>query len=578
MVKPKVILFRPPIEYIPKNNHHVLYHKIVKSLDVNFDVTIAEKEVCDIPHMLEQYEPDIVIFQFVKGLFDNFSFTGIDSLKNTLKLGLVTIDHASALKAHFIKMMQKYDISYVFAIALGMGYSLAELRNYIYYYPHFIDSKINNDYGLEKIVPVLLTGNFGFNKKQYLWRKQIESPIKKTFPFLHFGHPGYKMNNINSDILHISGQKYFKTINSSWITPTSGGFRNQLVMKHLEIPGSRSCLVCKPSSNVEAYGFKDMENCVFSEPDEIVEKFNWLFENPDELQRITDNGYNLVHSRHSENHRPQIYQWYQLMKQKKPGQKIIQPSLFGDLELVDEDSPRETVHIKGGLDIEKLTQADKFLAQGKYASAEKLCLEVVDYAEYIYDAKLRLYFIYMMYRGTKPLAYQNFRQLFFFGECSLLYDPVHLSIIILHLLIEGKTNRAAQYAKVSINRRRKELDYVRLLAFKKAKAHVEFAALKNEILKYKDNKDLKTMYYFYEHSFQLMDLLEKIAIKYLRGTTKLNKLLEVSIEQKQEKTDELLIQPKEFSEQEVKKDLLELERSVTRKVRLIKRLNRFRLQ
>ncbi|MDP4361108.1 glycosyltransferase, partial [Escherichia coli] len=74
---------------------------------------------------------------------------------------------------------------------------------------------------------------------------------------------------------------------------------------------------------LEAAGFTDMQNCVFADEHDILDKLDYLFQNPDELERITNAGYQLVHSRHTLKQRDQIFQWFNLYKNLKSNQKIV---------------------------------------------------------------------------------------------------------------------------------------------------------------------------------------------------------------------------------------------------------------
>ena len=445
-LKPTLLVFRPPMHLIPLNNQNVQFFKMDKALGVNFKEIIIDYS-CDYGEVLEKYRPDMALFHFEEGTTGSINIRNVKYNNSIPKTGLATIDSSSVGKGFFYRFMQEYGVDDIFSIEVTTGEAFPEIKDNLFYIPHFIDSDINFDYKLEKNIPVLLTGHF--EHKFYEWRKLIKRPLIDNFPTLYFRHPGYYTDTRIPDMLRIHGEDYFKRLNASWIVPTCGSFKNTVLMKHFEIPGARSCLVCDENETVKLHGFKDMENCVFSEPAQIVEKIKYLFNNPDILQKIVDAGYEFVHSRHTHKHRPQIYQWYQLTKQKQSNQKIIQPTLLGDLELVDLSSPKETLHIRVADDVKQIIAIDDLISKKNYYKAESEAKSVIDFAEYIHDAKLRLYFIHMLC-GRKEYASYSLKELLLYRiDANIIPDPLDLTIFIIHLLSEGKTEKAVYYSKIS---------------------------------------------------------------------------------------------------------------------------------
>jgi hypothetical protein len=105
-------------------------------------------------------------------------------------------------------------------------------------------------------------------------------------------------------------------------------------------------------------------------------------------------------------------------------------------------------------------------------------------------------------------------------------DPLNLAIFIIHLISEGRLERAIYYSKIAITKRRKELDYARLLSFKLGGQHIIYNSLLSEIEESKGRTDLKTMYYSYSDNFNLLNTLEKIVRRNIaRRKYSLNDLL-----------------------------------------------------
>src|SRR5262249_13744146 len=141
-----------------------------------------------------------------------------------------------------------------------------------------------------------------------------------------------------SAISFFEGERYARLINSAWIAPTCGTICNELVRKHFEIPACGTCLLTQKTEGLEAAGFADFVNCVFADENDVLDKLQWLFERPEELERITKAGKELVESRHTIRQRNQVFQWYALHRKLKPGQRIVQPGPFLPLTIADENS------------------------------------------------------------------------------------------------------------------------------------------------------------------------------------------------------------------------------------------------
>lgn len=117
------------------------------------------------------------------------------------------------------------------------------------------------------------------------------------------------------------------------------------------------------------------------------------------------------------------------------------------------------------------------------------------------------------------------------------------------------------------------LDYIRLLAFQKVKAYEEFDALRKNVAKNKGQKELKTMYYFYEDNFQLMDMLEKLAKKYLKGKTGFEEILHIKSTTKANETDRPVQSIAYIDDEEIKRDLIGLKRDVQTKDHIARKIN-----
>ena len=88
-----------------------------------------------------------------------------------------------------------------------------------------------------------------------------------------------------------------------------------------------------------------MVNCVYTDENDVLDKLEWLFENPEELERITAAGKALVDARHTIHHRNQVFDWFNLHRQLKPGQRVVQPGPFEPMRIAELSSGETNRHV-----------------------------------------------------------------------------------------------------------------------------------------------------------------------------------------------------------------------------------------
>jgi hypothetical protein len=253
-------------------------------------------------------------------------------------------------------------------------------------------------------------------------------------------------------------------INASAVVPACGTVAKDIVRKHFEIPGCNACLLTERSAALEAAGFVDMENCVFADESDVLDKLDHLFKNPDELGRITMRGHDLVHSRHTQKHRDQIYQWYRLNRDLQAHQRIIQTGPFGQLAVVDRASSRQSGHVaSNGLHLHLLHDGDARRWRGDYAGAEAAYLKCSGYMRWMPEPKVGVA-LCRLNTGDAATAHAYLSQQIEFvlgGYGAVDPDPVEWAYYALSLLCLGKTTQAAAAAREFPWLRHPELDRMR---------------------------------------------------------------------------------------------------------------------
>lgn len=446
--KPKLVFFQYGrgeglVDFMQLHRHH---H--VQCLSQFFE-TIVIQEDCDYQQICDKYQPDLTLFEMLSGselsTCHKLKITNIHAHPGIPKLGLHNADAWCEARAGFISDMENWGIETIFSICTTAAEHTPEIADKLFVWPNFIDANIYRDYGESKIIPVLLTGA---KIELYPWRQKIYKLAADRYPSLICPHRGYSGRSGAWQVIH--GEQYARTIDAAWVVPTCGTVAHEVLRKHFEIPGSKSCLITEKSPSLEAAGFVDMENCVFVDERNVLDKLDYLFQNLDELKRITDAGYDLVHSRHTVKQRNQIFEWFNLSKNLKPSQKIVQTNPFEPLTVVEKSSGIKNSHIIcNGLHLTLLRQGDEKLWAGKYDEAETLYLRCLNYIYWMPEPKFKLA-LCSLYKGNAERAHHEI-----FGLVRYILevyqaadpDPIEWAYGIVSLLCLGKVDEAVKCAK-----------------------------------------------------------------------------------------------------------------------------------
>ena len=480
--KPKLIYFMPPAASYPTTQIDSMVNWVIRGLSEFFELVVIDKD-CDYAEVCETHRPDMAMFSFgVEMLPSRIRVTNTSAFPDVPKIGHMRIDSFSPNRSVFLSDMDRVGVETFFTGNNAMAEYTPEIANQLFYWPGFVDPSLFRDYGESKVVPLTLFGNYEVWSLEYHWRFKIKNLISKRYPLLVVPHPGHGQNGGPSFKIH--GEQYARMINASMIVPTCGAMCKILVMKHLEIPAAKACLLTERTPVIEAYGFADMVNCVFADEHDVLDKLDYLFANKDVLERITNNGYELVHSCHTAKQRPQILQWLQLHNSLKAGQRIVQTGLFDDLKNVEEKSAVRNYHlICETVDRILLRQGDENLLSGQYHKAELLYLRCLDYIGWMPEPRLRLA-ICKLYEGNVGLALGWVSYLI---KSSLATykaadpDPVEWAYVLIALLCDGNLEEALTFSQYFPSLRHPELARARWAIFILANRPKEAEEIRSEI-------------------------------------------------------------------------------------------------
>lgn len=193
------------------------------------------------------------------------------------------------------KFINENNIKNVFSISRDKFYkSYPNYKHDVYWFPHWVNTDVFKDYGLEKDIDYLLMG--AIVQEHYPLRKLIIDKMQNETGFIYNKHPGYKNIKDNNALI---GEKYAREINRAKIFFTDGGIYNYPVKKYYEVLACKTLLLAPTFKELEDLGFIPDVNFVAINGSDFLEKAKFYLEHKEEREKITENGYNMVRSKHS---------------------------------------------------------------------------------------------------------------------------------------------------------------------------------------------------------------------------------------------------------------------------------------
>ncbi|MGM7719609.1 glycosyltransferase family protein [Metabacillus sp. Hm71] len=163
--------------------------------------------------------------------------------------------------------------------------------------PFSINPHVFKDWQLIKNIDCLLMGLINFpSKNTYPFRKTVLEVMRNKEGFVYHQHPGHTVNYEEKAFVN---EKYAKEINRSKIFFTCGSKYYYPVLKFFEVPACRTLLLAEPNQDILELGFEDGVNFVACNQFNFEEKAIYYLKNEKERKRITDNGYHLIHTNHT---------------------------------------------------------------------------------------------------------------------------------------------------------------------------------------------------------------------------------------------------------------------------------------
>ncbi len=455
--KPRLLFFRILDTNLPEFiRGHFRDH--LECLQLSFDVTLVS-ENADYDEAVDRVRPQLALFESGVYARPGRRIRNTHRHPEIPKVGFLDADAYCATRSVFLSDMDEWGVETFFGLAVSASGYTPELRDRLYAWPNFADRHRFRTHTGGKTQKILLSGSRASN---YPWRVSIDRILRQNYPVRAIPHAGWFDRNATASMP--TGDAYARDLSSAQIIPACGTIAEDVTRKHFEIPASGALLLTERTAGVEAAGFVDMENCVFADAGDVVERVDYLFAHPSEIDRIAKAGQTLAHTRHSIEHRDQLRQWFDLSLARRPGEVIVQPEPFGRLRLAPVDAHRGAVGFVSpeGQDRRRIRAGRALLEEGRPAAAAEMFAQVLNFH---FEPEAGLGMARSLLRRGQAREAGNILDhsiaLVLRGHGASCPDPVEWATFIRSRLCEGASSDAARLARAYPGLRHPELDRIR---------------------------------------------------------------------------------------------------------------------
>lgn len=216
--------------------------------------------------------------------------------KITIPKGFLAGDmHNSHINKWRFKHVYKFGFSFFFYTYRdgAKKYRKKELNDFnSFWIPLAVDINKFHDYNNKGEISVLSTGRL--NESVYPIRTKLAEKLKSINKFKRVKRPNDRLKSkwpINED--------YAKLLSSAYITIVCGGDTCYPLEKYYEVPACKSLLYAPIFPELESLGFKPGENMIKVDLPNTYKQVTNLLSNLNKIDRISENGYQLIQERHT---------------------------------------------------------------------------------------------------------------------------------------------------------------------------------------------------------------------------------------------------------------------------------------
>lgn len=240
-----------------------------------------------------KFVPDFILI-YLYGSIESISppITGLNSLTIPYGIYLEDLHNINNLP----QKITNDNVKYIFTCYRDSFYRMyPELVDKVRWLPHHVNTQIFKDYNLPKENNMLMIG--AIFQAYYPLRYKILQTLSNNPDFVYHHHPGYR--DINDNENKLVKENYAKEINKAKIFFTCDSIYQYPVLKYLEAPACKTLLLASDSRELYDLGFRPGENFIAINEHNFVEKAEYYLRNEKEREIIAENGFKLVHEKHS---------------------------------------------------------------------------------------------------------------------------------------------------------------------------------------------------------------------------------------------------------------------------------------
>ncbi len=263
---------------------------LLKELAELSDLTISY-EAGDIRDIIKHLgiKPDFILLNEY-GEKKSPVITGLSSLKIPYAVYLFDLHYQIKERK---KKMKNENVQYIFTHYRDKFLEwYPESRSKMFWLPHHVNTRIFKDYELKKDIDYLLMGSSG--ERVYPLREKIIKTMQHRPGFVFHIYHGHN----NSKSVYV-GKKFAREINRAKIFFTCDSVFHYPLQKYFEVLACKTLLLAPAVPELKDLGFIPGVHFVDINKKNFKEKAKYYLRHDRERLKITEQGYKLVHAKHT---------------------------------------------------------------------------------------------------------------------------------------------------------------------------------------------------------------------------------------------------------------------------------------
>jgi len=253
---------------------------------------------CDVRDIIQQLkvQPDFVfVIEYLETNASNVS--GLSLMPIPYAVSLHDLHTSTDFRRNRIA---EEKVPYIFSPCRDAFHNyFPEFADRFIWFPNYVNTELFFDYGQERDIDYLLMGHT--SPVYYPLRHNILNTMQGKPGFVYHHHPGYR--EIGDSEGAFIKEKYAREISRAKIFFTCGGIGNYPVAKYFEVLACKTLLLAASFPELEDLGFVSGETFVAVDSGNFLELAEYYLHHEKERLRISEQGYEMVHERHSASRR-----------------------------------------------------------------------------------------------------------------------------------------------------------------------------------------------------------------------------------------------------------------------------------